>query len=325
MTVRVAVIGTGWWGRQHARVFRDSSRSSLVAIVGRSPEKTAKRAAEFGVPGYTDIDAMLASERPDLVTVCLPNTEHFAPTLKLIDVGMPLFVEKPLAFELDECDALLKAAVARNLFFAINFNHRYAKPAQLAKAAIDAGRLGELVFATWRFGGEGSSAHDPFANLIETQCHGFDLLEYLCGPIVSVAAEMSEVGGNVAPGTVVVALRFGSGAVGALIGSYASSYAYRGAHLLEINGTHGRILAEDTVRRFSFQALGSETAEVWEPGYFNDFERSFERTFDKHASAVLKAYEGGRPPPVHAAAGRRALEIARACIRSWETGARVTL
>ena len=75
-----------------------------------------------------------------------------------------------------EAQTLLREAQARDLFFAINFNHRYAKPVQMAKTAIDDGRLGELVFATWRFGGEGEGQH-PHANLIETQCHGFDMLE----------------------------------------------------------------------------------------------------------------------------------------------------
>jgi hypothetical protein len=51
----------------------------------------------------------------------------------------------------------------------------------MAADAIRAGDLGELVFATWRFGGEpGTSAH-PHANLIETQCHGLDMLEHLAG------------------------------------------------------------------------------------------------------------------------------------------------
>jgi myo-inositol 2-dehydrogenase/D-chiro-inositol 1-dehydrogenase len=47
------------------------------------------------------------------------------------------------------------------------------------------------------------------------------------------------------------AMRFADGAVGSLIGSYDSSYAYGGTHMLEINGTKGRVLIEDTVRRYT--------------------------------------------------------------------------
>ena len=315
--IRVAVVGTGWWGRQHGRVFSSLRGSSLCAVVGRTPDKTVARAAEFGVPAFTDLDAMLAEARPNLVALCLPNTEHFAPTLRVIEAGVPLFVEKPLAFELAECDALLAAAAERDLFFAINFNHRFAKPVRMAKDAIDGGRLGETDFARWRFGGEGHSDHHPHANLIETQCHGFDMLEWLLGPIDAVSAEIGRVA------TVAATLRFRSGAVGSLVGSYSASYAHFGTHALELSGTGGRVTVDDTVRRFTYQAAGSETAEVWEAGYFNDRDRAFERTFDRHAAAMLSALRAGGEPPVHARAGRRALVLAEACIRSADTGRRV--
>ena len=314
---RVAVVGTGWWGRQHTRVFSSLEEFELCAVVGRTPDKTAARAAEFGVPAFTDLDAMLGKARPDLVALCLPNTEHFAPTLRVIEAGVPLFVEKPLAFEFSECDALLDAAAGRDLFFAINFNHRFAKPVRMAKDAVEAGRLGEADFARWRFGGEGRSDHYPHANLIETQCHGFDMLEWLLGPIEAVSAESGRVG------TVAATLRFQSGAVGSLVGSYSASYAHAGTHALELSGTGGRVLVDDTVRRFTYQATGSETAEVWEASYFNDRDRAFERTFDRHAAAMLNALTAGEEPPVHARAGRRALVLAEVCIRSAERGRRV--
>ena len=319
---RVVIVGAGGWGWQHARVFSQRRDVALCGIFGRTPEKVQARAAEFHTRAYTDLDAMLRAEQPDLVSVCLPNQEHFAVTLRLIETGLPLLVEKPLVFDLAEADQLLDAAARRNLFFAINFNHRYARPAQMAHQAIQAGRLGDLVFATWRFGGEGSSTH-PHANLIETQCHGFDLLEHLCGPISAISAEMTDkTGGGFR--TLALALKFASGAVGSLLGTYDSSYAYPGTHLLEVNGTRGRAWIEDTVRRYSFQAAGSETAEVWQAGYFNDRDREFQRTFDAYLDALLAAFVKGEPPPVHAQAGRRALALATAAIQSFESGRRVS-
>jgi myo-inositol 2-dehydrogenase / D-chiro-inositol 1-dehydrogenase len=320
--LRVAVVGAGWWGGQHARIFAGRTDTELCAIVGRRPERATARATEYGVAAYTDLDQMLAEQQPDLVSVCLPNLDQFAPTVTLLRAGVPLLVEKPLVFDLDEADALLAEADRRGTFFAINFNHRYAKAVQQAKARIDGGQLGAIVFATWRFGGEGSSAHHPYADLIETQCHGFDLLEHLCGPVASLMAEMTDIG-DTGPGTLVVALRFASGAVGSLVGSYATSYAYAGTHLLEVNGVDGRVVVEDTVRSMTFQARGSETAEVWRAGYFDDRNRSFMQTFDRHVHAVVKALRAGEPPPVPAAAGRRALALAWAAIGSYESGKRV--
>ena len=322
--LKIALIGAGGWGRQHARIFQERPDVEFCAIAGRTAERTEARAKEFGVRAYTDIGEMLDREQPDLVSVCLPNEGHFVPTLQVIEAGFPLLVEKPLVFDPAEADTLLSEAAARNLFFAINFNHRYAKPVQMAKQAIDDGRLGEIVFATWRFGGEGGAGH-PFGNLIETQCHGFDLLEYLCGPIQTVMAEMSD---RHTPGSyqdMAISLRFESGAIGSLVGSYSSSYAYPETHRVEVNGTRGRALIEDTVRRYSFQAVGSETAEVWSAGYFNDRDREFGRTFDAYMEAMLSAFRQGQPPPVPAEAGRRALLLAFASIESFQSGRRVTV
>jgi predicted dehydrogenase len=70
--------------------------------------------------------------------------------------------------------------------------------------------------------------------------------------------------------------------------------------------------------------VGNETAEVWQAGYFNDRAREFHRTFDAHLDDVLRAFRSGAAPPIHARAGRRALQLAYAAIESYETGRRVT-
>ena len=121
------------------------------------------------------------------------------------------------------------------------------------------------------------------------------MLEHLCGPIDSVAAQMTDTTGR-GWSTLVAALHFANGAVGSLVGSYDASYAYPGTHQLELNGTAGRILIEDTVRRYTFTQAGSEVSNVWQAGYFNDADRQFHRTFDKHADAMLQALRG-RPAP----------------------------
>src|SRR3954447_10170465 len=152
--LRVAVVGTGaWWGREHARVFSERADSELVAIVGRTPERVQARAAEFRTHPYTSLSDMLEAEQPDFVSLCLPNEDHFDTTLEVIRAGIPLLVEKPLVFEPWQAEYLLVEAAKRDLFFGINFNHRYAVPVQLAAAAIRAGELGDIVFATWRSGG----------------------------------------------------------------------------------------------------------------------------------------------------------------------------
>lgn len=323
--LRIAVVGAGGWGAQHARIVSRRRDTELVGIVGRDPDRTAASAARFDTAPFTDLDTMLNEAHPDLVTVCLPNEEHFAPTLHLLERGVPLLVEKPLVFDLNEADALLAEAERQGVFFAINLNHRYAEPVMRAKAAIDAGELGDIVFATWRFGGEPNIGESPHANLIETQVHGLDMLEQLCGPISSVAAQMTDMTRAGTYTTVAVALQFASGAVGSLVGSYDSSYAYPDAHMVEVNGTAGRLIIEDTVKRLTVSATGDEMRRVWEPGYFNDEARTFAYTFDRHMDAVLAAFRAGEQPPVHAREGRRALALAMGIIESFEKGVRVAV
>ncbi len=324
-TLKVAVVGTGGWGAQHARIFSRRRDVELVGIVGRDAGRTAVRAGEFDTQPFTDIDQMIDTARPDLVTVCLPNEAHYAPTLQLIRRGVPLLVEKPLVFDLTEADALLTEAAERDLFFAINLNHRYAEPVIRAKAAIDAGEVGDIVFATWRFGGEPNFGDSPHANLIETQVHGLDMLEHLCGPISSVMAQMTDMTRAGTYTTLAVALEFANGSVGSLVGSYDSSYAYPDTQLIEVNGTKGRLLIEDTVKRLTISTAGDETRRVWEAGYFNDEARTFEYTFDRHVEHVLAALRAGRQPPIHAREGRRALELAVAIIASHAEGVRTSV
>jgi predicted dehydrogenase len=321
--LRVAVVGAGGWGEQHARIFAGRPDTELVAIVGRTPDRVARRAAAYGTTAYTDIEQMLAETRPDLVSVSLPNEDHFEPTLELIRHDVALLVEKPLVFNLDEADQLIDEAARRGLFFAINFNHRYAEAVQRAHRAIESGELGEIVHVTWRFGGEANPGDSPHRNLIETQCHGFDMLEHLAGPISSVMAEMTNKTDETVYNTVAIAVQFASRALGSLVGSYDSSYAYPDTQYIEINGTRGRAVIRDTVQELMLSTAGEETHRVWRPGYFNDLGRTFTNTFDRHVEDILTALRAGEEPPIHARSGRRAVELAAASVRSFDDGVRV--
>jgi myo-inositol 2-dehydrogenase/D-chiro-inositol 1-dehydrogenase len=66
-------------------------------------------------------------------------------------------------------------------------------------------------------------------------------------------------------------------------------------------------------------------AQVWKAGYFNDVDRGFVYTFDKHMDDVLRAFQEGEGPPIHAKAGQRALKLAHAAIQSFRTGRRVSV
>lgn len=134
------MIGAGWWGEQHARVMSARDDTTLCAVIARTEQSATARAATYGARTYTSIDEMLEAERPDLVTLSLPNLDHFEPTMNVLRSGTAVLAEKPLVFDLDEADTLLAEADRQGTFFAVNFNHRYARAVQNAKRDIDAGR-----------------------------------------------------------------------------------------------------------------------------------------------------------------------------------------
>ena len=325
--LRVAVIGAGGWGYQHARAFWSRKDTQLAAIVGRTAQRTQERADAFQVPWYLDIREMLEKEKPDFVSVCLPAQHTFEATMTVIEAGIPLMSEKPLAYRLEEARELTARAEEKNLFYAIDFNQRYSIPCLKAKQAIDEGRLGRLVFAHWRFGHGWDTPYldHPYLNLIEAQCHGLDLLEHLCGPIRSCMAEMTDNGGRNSYSSFTLALRFENNAVGSFLATLDANEHNRLSQLVEIGGTDGRILIEDNVRSYSFQSTDSDTAETWQAGFFEDDKRSFGRNLDRHLDALIPALRAGQKPPVPARRGLRALELAYGAVQSFQTGRRIEL
>jgi len=321
--IKVALIGTGNWSLQHCRVLTQHSQVEFCGILGRNKERTKRRAKLFDVPYYLDLKELIKYQKPDLINISLPNEHHFDLTMQVIKSSCHLFVEKPLVFKMNEANKLINEAKKRKLFFGINFNWRYSTPIRKAIKTIKENKLGDINFITWRFGGTGGGG-DPFGNIIETQCHGFDMLEYLNGPIKSVHSFMTNKTNN-GFSTFVVSMKFKNKSVGSLVGSYDTSYAYPNTHYLEINGSKGRILIEDQVRKYSFNKKDNETADVWQSGFFNDYEREFHRTFDEHFNEVIKKYINNEGPPIHADAGKRTLELALASIKSFKTNKTVEL
>ncbi len=117
-SLRVAVIGVGSFGRNHARVYRelaDESRTAaagleLAAVVDRDRARAEAVAAEFGARAYTDLNALLAKEKIDAATVAVPTIAHLAVARTLLEAGVDVLVEKPLAADLAEADTLIGLA-----------------------------------------------------------------------------------------------------------------------------------------------------------------------------------------------------------------------
>jgi predicted dehydrogenase len=113
--VRVAVCGTGSFGRNHLRVYREleiaGAPVALVAAVEPHPERAAETAQKYAIPVFASVAELLAA---DLViqaaSVAVPTVHHHAVALELLEAGIDVLVEKPLASSLAEADSLIAAA-----------------------------------------------------------------------------------------------------------------------------------------------------------------------------------------------------------------------
>jgi predicted dehydrogenase len=113
--LRAAVIGAGAFGRNHLRVFHQLQQEGqpveLVCVVDRDPVAVAEASAKFGIPGFETIEACLATVGPlDVASVCVPTVHHASAAAPLLEAGVDLLIEKPLAASLDEADRILELA-----------------------------------------------------------------------------------------------------------------------------------------------------------------------------------------------------------------------
>src|SRR5215212_3621369 len=144
--VRYAVIGLGWFGEKHCEALAGLPDAELYALCTRRPERLQEVAGRFGVRRtYTDYRELLADPGVDAVSVVTMWDQHTGPALAALAAGKHVFVEKPLASTVADCDAIVAAAHAARGFFMVGhicrFNPRYAA----AKAAVAEGRLGKIV------------------------------------------------------------------------------------------------------------------------------------------------------------------------------------
>src|SRR6266850_678705 len=138
--VRIAVIGTGGWGKNHVRVL--SELGHLVAVCDLDASRAAAYAEKYRVKGYSAVDEMLEKEKPDGVTICTPASTHFAVATKTLRAGVHTFVEKPMTSTVKEAQDLIKEAERAGKILTVGFIERFNPAIAEQKKMITEGTLG---------------------------------------------------------------------------------------------------------------------------------------------------------------------------------------
>jgi len=132
----VAVAGTGAFGRNHLRVYRELESAgagvALAAAVDPHAERAADTASHYGIPVFSSVDELLRADlKLDAVSVAVPTVHHHAVAAMLLEAGLDVLIEKPVTANLDEADDLIRRAEQRKRIVQVGHLERF-NPAVLA-------------------------------------------------------------------------------------------------------------------------------------------------------------------------------------------------
>ncbi len=147
-TVRVGVIGTGGISLRQCQRLAQLDDVEIVAGADINEENMQKFVDKYEPKQtFTDYNEMLQMDELDAVTVCTPNFLHKDPTIAALKAGKHTMVEKPMAMNAGEAQAMVDAEAASDVTLTMGFQYRLSPAAQAIKRFIDAGRMGKPLFA----------------------------------------------------------------------------------------------------------------------------------------------------------------------------------
>ena len=220
--MRAAIIGAGWIAAEHAAILRRLDGVELTAVCDIDEQRARELAGSGAV--YTDWRELLERETPDAVWVCTPPRLHREAAVEALERGIHVYLEKPVARDLDDATAIVQAAEKSAAVCAVGYQWRAVEVLDDLREALDGQELGLLIGI-----GTGPTKSRPWflnraeggGNLLERASHGIDLERAIAGEVVAVQAtaaanplaQSTGERGDIEDAAA-IALRFANGAVG---------------------------------------------------------------------------------------------------------------
>lgn len=179
--IGVAVIGAGFWGKNHARVFKELDETELIAVCDIDAEKAKNLAKQFSVEAYVNIGKMLRRSDIEAVTICTWSTSLAKEALKALKAGKNVLVEKPMAANSKQAEKLLKTAEKEGLHLTVGFLMRFIPGIQYIKESIEKRTIGELVCATAKRVSQWPERIGDVGVVKDLAIHDIDMMRYLFG------------------------------------------------------------------------------------------------------------------------------------------------
>lgn len=261
--MRVAITGCGGIAAAHAQCV-EMAGDEIIAVADVNEDAARQFAGKHGGVAFKDVEDLLAQARPDAAIVCTPPNSHSAIVTALLEAGVPVLCEKPLAHTVADASDLVDAARRTGVPAYVAYCHRFNPAARLMRDYAREGKLGTLF--TFRNAFVGSAPQlttawrtDPEISgggcLMDNGSHSLDILQFIVGPVSEVWSKLhfaAEGRGDVAADLLTV----GEGGVAGLISvSYVSA---RPQAVFEVIGS-------EMALQYDYESSGS-TVTAFRPG-----------------------------------------------------------
>jgi len=325
--VRMAFVGLGWWSNMLADAAKTSKRIAITACMSRSADKRAAFVEKFGGAAKDTFDGVIGDPAIDAIVLTTPNSMHAAQCIAAAAQGKHIFIEKPMALTVADCQRMIAATDKAGVVLATGQNKRrmpmFRKAYELVKAGavgaislIEANSSSETGFNTtpaqWRW----FRNESPGGPLTTHTVHHADFFNRLIGIPKRVTGFSRKIGGAMEADDVVNAcLEFETGALGYLGGSFLSPVR----KYVNLFGTDGFIFIDEDAGTLSYKKRGAADFEVvgaWEPK--QQQRASLQEELDEFAACI----QNGTRPETGGREAMQAVAVIEAIVRSSD-GARV--
>lgn len=251
--IKHGVLGLGWFGEKHCEALASIPNVELYAICTRNSERLAEVAERFGVQKvYSNYQEMLADPELESVSITTMWDQHADPAVAALEAGKHVFLEKPMASTVADCDRIVEAANKASSFFMVGhicrFNPRYAA----AKQEIAAGKIGKIIsmyarrnLPAW----VGATVLDKIGPIIGDGVHDTDLMFWFSeSRAVTAYAQTVQVREHTHPdlGQVMYRLESGASCILESVWCLPDTTPFQIDERMEIIGTEGSISIHDT-------------------------------------------------------------------------------
>lgn len=145
--IRMGVVGLGGISNVHIPGILNSKDAELIAICDTNEELLRAVGDKYGIPSerrFVDFEQLVHAEYVDAVSICTPNFLHYPVAMEAVKCRKPFCLEKPIAMNATEAEALYEACKANDILNMVGFSYRYKPALRYAKWLIEQGTLGQI-------------------------------------------------------------------------------------------------------------------------------------------------------------------------------------